>query len=261
MLIDQSIQSLGHMSLFRTFLSRVPLPSLPVPLEHSSKFSKSQETALFEASSTQWGFFKHERWVTSEANSVLNASNAKQEAATQTHANAMDSSEQHCALLELPAELRNTIYAYTLIDGELCTSIAENEYSEPGLLQTCRQIRGEASPIFHNRWFWLEAPNLEPCPQLAHRLWTKVPPHDIIISHRGTLKFSVLKIWLKWTHRCGLRPGAFVSDNDECEFAVRKLFEIAEEMSGHSWTTTERILELTRECLNAESYTFDDENE
>ena len=118
MLIDESIQTLGHMSLFRTFLSRTLLPSLPLPLEHSSKFSKSRETALFEASSAQWSFFKHERWVTSEANSVLNASNAKQEAATQTHANAMDSSEQHCALLELPAELRNTIYAYTLIDGE-----------------------------------------------------------------------------------------------------------------------------------------------
>lgn len=40
----------------------------------------------------------------------------------------------------LPAEIRNTIYAYTLFDPN-----GVDINSEPALLRTCKQIRGEAS--------------------------------------------------------------------------------------------------------------------
>lgn len=44
---------------------------------------------------------------------------------------------------ELPAEIRNEIYAYALFEQD-----GVEIHSEPALLQTCHQIRGEASLMF-----------------------------------------------------------------------------------------------------------------
>ncbi|KAK4610369.1 hypothetical protein CLAFUW4_13767 [Fulvia fulva] len=52
-----------------------------------------------------------------------------------------------CHLLELPGEIRNRIYRYSLLDSQRIT-IPTSGFEEPGLLSTCHQIRQEAEPIF-----------------------------------------------------------------------------------------------------------------
>lgn len=57
---------------------------------------------------------------------------------------------QQCLLLDLPPELRILIYEQILIiPGDICvTSLGYPFWTAPPLLQTCQQIRGEASPLY-----------------------------------------------------------------------------------------------------------------
>lgn len=55
-------------------------------------------------------------------------------------------------LLRLPPELRNRIYIYSLHlneDGRICVNEGE-DFSEPALLSTCKQIRREARGVFYS---------------------------------------------------------------------------------------------------------------
>jgi hypothetical protein len=62
------------------------------------------------------------------------------------------SEPQSPSLLTIPSELRNEIYRLALTSSERI-EITEN-YTEPALLSTCRQIRNEATPILYleNNW-------------------------------------------------------------------------------------------------------------
>lgn len=50
---------------------------------------------------------------------------------------------------DLPAELRIQIYEYTLIAEEEKVTITRETFAQPSLLQTCKQIRSEASPVYY----------------------------------------------------------------------------------------------------------------
>lgn len=85
------------------------------------------------------------------------ASIAPVDSTTATTAYTDTNSTGHCPLLELPAELRNRIYEYTL--GSLNTVWinrkpekleAAQKLQFPPLLQTCRQIRTEASGLWYS---------------------------------------------------------------------------------------------------------------
>ncbi|KAK0314161.1 hypothetical protein LTR73_004774 [Friedmanniomyces endolithicus] len=74
-----------------------------------------------------------------------------------------------CRLLDLPPELRNHIYEYLLLGGEdeapvrvtdclsderglqpnILQKGSEDLWQPPAILQTCRQIRGEATPLYY----------------------------------------------------------------------------------------------------------------
>lgn len=69
-------------------------------------------------------------------------------------------------LLSLPAELRNEIYTLVLADPtQKVHQITNQDFKSlpiPGLLQTSRQLRREASPIYysaHQFDFWLQRPH------------------------------------------------------------------------------------------------------
>ncbi|EMC98624.1 hypothetical protein BAUCODRAFT_50523, partial [Baudoinia panamericana UAMH 10762] len=54
-------------------------------------------------------------------------------------------------LLGLPAELRNLIYTYALVESKTRhINVHETGHTEPPLLLACRQIREEAAPIFYS---------------------------------------------------------------------------------------------------------------
>ncbi|KAK5124413.1 hypothetical protein LTR85_001630 [Meristemomyces frigidus] len=52
------------------------------------------------------------------------------------------------SLLGLPAELRNRIYMLALLESDAVT-INKNNYIQPGLLRTCRQVRSESSGLYY----------------------------------------------------------------------------------------------------------------
>lgn len=59
--------------------------------------------------------------------------------------------DQRSPLLHLPPELRNRIYEYALAETEvlrLTKMVGEVDFASPGLLATCRQIRGEAKGVY-----------------------------------------------------------------------------------------------------------------
>jgi len=53
-------------------------------------------------------------------------------------------------LLELPPEIRNSIYRYTLVDDSII-DISTYGSQEPGILSTCQQTRTEAIGIFTSK--------------------------------------------------------------------------------------------------------------
>lgn len=67
--------------------------------------------------------------------------------------------DEHCALLSLPAELRNRIYAYALVQGPYIYIEVDDPTQryygcgqggeQPGLTRTCRQIRNESLHLFY----------------------------------------------------------------------------------------------------------------
>jgi hypothetical protein len=59
----------------------------------------------------------------------------------------MNTSE--CAWLDLPPELRNTIYRFSLVGTEDIIINDCNKPQSPSLLPTCRQIRQEAMEIYY----------------------------------------------------------------------------------------------------------------
>lgn len=60
------------------------------------------------------------------------------------------------ALLKLPAELRNMIWAYTLLEQDRIIVIKDDFVPELALLSTCKTIRAETLKLFyHNHDFYM----------------------------------------------------------------------------------------------------------
>lgn len=111
-----------------------------------------------------------------------------------------------CHLLELPAELRNSIYRYVLLgywknwmedQTRPIVDIEDHDFEQPSLLRTCRQIRSEASPIYYlQTHFYLTIHNFDP--EIVHRL------------HRQMVRYwsnSDNQLQNKFKHRCLVTSG------------------------------------------------------
>jgi hypothetical protein len=74
-----------------------------------------------------------------------------------TSSHSTESNQQDSRLLRLPAEIRNTIYKYTLRDETIRIKLqgtmrpSRSNHSSTALLQTCRQIRYEARSILYSQ--------------------------------------------------------------------------------------------------------------
>lgn len=64
---------------------------------------------------------------------------------------ARSDAERKHSLLNLPPELRNRIYEYVLVNRCLKITVSKEKHSQPPLLETCRQLREEASGIFYSQ--------------------------------------------------------------------------------------------------------------
>lgn len=155
-----------------------------------------------------------------------------------------------CALLELPAELRNKIYEYALVE-QWCIEIDRQNHLQPGLLRTCHQIRAEAIEMFYSEnQFQLRVyfpPEVRP--QVRHWLWTKPGRDEHLVICRGYILWRTLLTWLKPIHQGVIHVKKFeVWGRLDFEVdAVNGALSIAKMYRGLSWQRTAHRLEGYRQ--------------
>lgn len=161
-------------------------------------------------------------------------------------------------LLELPAEIRNQIFTYAVVQEEWVI-IREDDCSKPTLLETCRQLRKEAEPIFYkHNTFAVRITNCKIRPQPEHWFWLRDEGKGSQVKLLGNLDWTNLKEWLRlyWEGKVGSLRAAW-KDGGETEENERKVvckvWEFVDRMmdADVDWNTTETMLEVFRDGLDA----------
>ncbi|KAK4500771.1 hypothetical protein PRZ48_008961 [Zasmidium cellare] len=160
-------------------------------------------------------------------------------------------------LFTLPAELRNRIYHYAVVDpnanGE--TVIDHTNYAQPALLRGSRQLRYEASPVFYyENVFRFSCPDFD-CTALVsfskhyRRYWG---------SHRaGKFKFEIggqrkdwgnLMRWLRLVHARVVPALNRVSTQDDMSgrSLASRAMAVVRELRDLPWARVRLILEQLR---------------
>lgn len=166
-------------------------------------------------------------------------------------------------LLDLPAELRNTIYRFALVDYQRIT-LHSTTTMEPPLLSTCHQIRNEASSIY-----WAENTfvipiyhcNSDPLIKFSRKIRAlynayRVMP-KVALNALPSPNWSNFLVWLKRIHArkvCGSFPAPVVVEPGKGGGAVEQqmLHAMAEMVKGLrsvEWETCERFVELQHGAL------------
>ena len=165
--------------------------------------------------------------------------------------------QQPCQLLDLPAELREAIYTCIFFNSvnpdelELDISVDRLNSSQPALLQTCRQLRDEASKLFFaTATFYLNIQDLKMEPQPHHWIWTKAPAAQFKIGNEGTTHFDDLVVWLQKVHAGQLDIDNFIGLYDEICEVWEDVFEMVDEVKGLEWEQAERVLRCFARSLN-----------
>lgn len=164
--------------------------------------------------------------------------------------------QQESPLLDLPPELRNEIYRYTLhasdwlvVDGRMP--------EEPGLLSACRQIRTEASPIYYfENWFhiWINDYNGEVTWLLRKKWWVYKRPLLFRVEMQAFAKpnWPNLTKWLKEYH--GAWYLGFAADGQvwaAVQHVLHGWFLMVKEARDLPWETVERLILCQRKALVA----------
>jgi hypothetical protein len=120
-----------------------------------------------------------------------------QTTATNLQPAATPDADTYCALLELPAEMRNKIYRYALIN-ENCTTLTDSNCNQPALLRTCRQIRTEASILFYSQnKFQLDVSqplHARGLPHVQYWLWTMPDRDEFNIIVEGNIEWYLFNV-------------------------------------------------------------------
>ena len=158
-------------------------------------------------------------------------------------------------LLSLPAELRNTIYRYALLEPDEI-EVERQQHMQPALLRICRQVRSEASPMFYNEnKFKAVSTDLSAIAPATHWTNTKVSDSNLDIFAYGDMSWANLKSWLKRYHAreiAGMGPGG-----EQKRFeVVARAFGMVEEMEEVQWSVVENVLEQFREAVAAKDGTW-----
>ncbi|KAK4614235.1 hypothetical protein CLAFUW4_08767 [Fulvia fulva] len=165
-----------------------------------------------------------------------------------------------CHLLELPAELRNTIYRYTLCaEEEIAITSDSNNCHQPALLRTCRQVRQEAAPIYyHENEITIDAPDFDP--SLIIAFWQHAGRHIpfdkrskvLIDIGRNVRSWNNLLSWVKafWDGRVTYMvpgdPGDYEWNAGAGAFAIAIKVKA---MKG-AWADVEDWLEIYKMATN-----------
>lgn len=159
------------------------------------------------------------------------------------------------SLLGLPAELRNEIYRYALVEGEITIGLAG--LVQPGILRTCQQMRCEASGIYYQENnFTITIINLRSLVPARHWLINAGLDEHRILELRGGLNWSNLNAWLRDYHEADRYLKVLWNGDDGwAQYkAVGNAFEIVDLMLDLPWSRVEAVLEKFREGLRATSY-------
>ena len=115
--------------------------------------------------------------------------------------------DNECRLLDLAAELRNTIFEYVLLDKNKIV-ITKKTFRKPALLRTCKQIQNEAGPIYYgpeNKFGFVvknyDALTLKHFCIASQGLWRGSPPKFSMRMGWSCLNWSKLLNWLEAYHK------------------------------------------------------------
>ncbi|KAK4612184.1 hypothetical protein CLAFUW4_12748 [Fulvia fulva] len=193
-----------------------------------------------------------------------------------------DSVQQMSPLLELPAELRNTIYAMTMPTDAVINyhTGADATYPrQPRLLQVCRQIRSEAGSLYYRgNTHKFHIPDLDAA-QYIH--WSQCSPQHKKANIHLHMSFAIpfvlagkyfpgglaakddperlwpkLRSWLQHYHACECLGVARPVDGTEYSLkvanTVSEMFEMVHKL-GHDhglyWPQIEAVLENVQGAL------------
>jgi len=161
-------------------------------------------------------------------------------------------------LLNLCAELRNMIWREVLIVDQFCVEIDADKPRQPALLQTCTQIRSEATPIYYlENTFFLPMQGYNSTPGLK---WLRASPFHAtrrvleVVFYRevGGERWDDLLVWLHRTH-LGLVP-PFTADtcniigaDDDAE----EMFNLLDDLMDVPWKITKAALEKRRDRIES----------
>ncbi|WMI39068.1 uncharacterized protein CLAFUR5_20359 [Fulvia fulva] len=170
--------------------------------------------------------------------------------------------DNHCRILELPAELRNRIYRLTLSQEEQM-DVTETGFEIPGVLKTCRQIRSEALAIYfyENRFRVTGASwNSDTLFKLTSTIKSMgLDTEKMPVDGRWTLgppSWKNLMLWLQRYHAQELqlrpsRPASMlkIEVKDPVRYAVGSLGVIVDRSRDQSWTRVKKTLDALRPML------------
>ncbi|KAF2163752.1 hypothetical protein M409DRAFT_25936 [Zasmidium cellare ATCC 36951] len=154
---------------------------------------------------------------------------------------------------DLPPELRNDIYELVLIDGEV---VVHESLKQPGLLQTCRQIRSETIKVWYYRPSFKSV--VVDCDARLLGKWTRHTakydneedsPVDWVIVLTGQPNWENLTEWCREVHsrRC---VSVYPKTRDrEYLHAIYAALEIANNFRNAPWTQVEQTLNTLRHTL------------
>ena len=149
--------------------------------------------------------------------------------------------DTYCALLELPAEMRNRIYQYALIDSD-CVTLTHENCTQPALLRTCRQTRTEASGIFYSaNKFQLEACSplrTRGLPQVQHWLWTIPGREEFDVKVKCIVEWEPFMCWLQLIHRGAIHVKRVYAGYQSLDRLLKEALSIARDYKGLPWSVT-----------------------
>ena len=171
--------------------------------------------------------------------------------------------QTECSIMNIPPELRNLIYRYTLIetegDAEISIPASGAPPQHPPLLHTCRLIRKEATAIyFEENKFAFELRDFD---NTRLRRWCGLSRQHrdtpVIFKFWGRPVWTNLLQWLEDYHN-ELCPGCDAAIFGSCNpmsIACRlfRFVDDQEERRETDWEELRSILEVMHQCLVIEN--------
>ena len=155
-------------------------------------------------------------------------------------------------LLGLPAEIRNKIYRYALVE-QAPIDITEHSCVEAALTRTSRQLRFETQPIYskENQFKFY----VVDCKPQVPRCWTEYwlwkahgkPGFTVVLEISGGLNWTNLLGWLKACHAGKMFSFDLPTKISRASFDTKtaaRTFQILREMEGLPWARIKAVVEV-----------------